>query len=180
MSLLQRLQDAYSETKNYEDRNFIPFHVARAIVTPSRIHEWSKSHPLCQKHKCEGRHEVDLLRKLLRDNILVFVVLVFANREFLMCELLESGSTDMKLFHTELFEHICQRASLSVEHRKEVGEHRKYVGVVFAPRGIQNIPDGCVLPFLKREDLKKAGANGVLYKVEIPGRHLYDHNNTVR
>lgn len=180
MSLLERLQDAYTRTKNFEDRNFIPFHIARAIVTMDQIHEWSKSHPLCQGHRCEGRHKHDLLREILRKNILVFVVLVFANLEFLWCELMASDSGDMMLFHTERFESICERAGLSAEQKQALVKHRKHVGVLFTRRGIQKVPEDCVLPFSKREDLKKAGASGVLHKVEIPGRHLRGFHDTVR
>lgn len=179
MSLLERLQDAYSKTKNYENRNFISSQTALKIVTIDRIAEWSVSHPLCQEHRYEGPHRTDVLRGLAR-NLLVFVVLVFANLEFLTCQLMKSGSNDMMLFHNELFEGVCQRANLGAEQKERLVKYRKYVGVLFMHRGVQNVPEDCVLPFYKREDLKRAGANGVLYKVEISGLHLRGHTKTVK
>ena len=180
MTLLERLQNAYSETKNFKNKNFIPFHIARAIVTVDQIHEWSETHPLCQRYRCEGRHRIDLPQIILKDNVLVFVVLVFARLEFLMCQLIESGSTDMMLFHTQLFENICQLAVLSAEQKQGLVSYRKYVGVIFGTSGIQNIPDNFVLPFLKRENLNTDGGNGVLFKVQIPGQHLQNQNDSVR
>jgi hypothetical protein len=179
MSLLARLQDAYQGTENFGGRNFIPYDVARAIVTMDQIDEWSKTHPLCQGHRCEDSHKIHLLHQILGRNLLVFVVLVFANLEFLICKLMERGSGDAILFHHEYFEKICQRASLSTEQKQELIKYRKYVGVMLGGRGVQNVPEDCVLPYLKREDLMKAGASGVLYKVKLPGGHVLNHHKTV-
>lgn len=179
MSLLERLQGAYAQTKNYENKSFIPCQTARKLVTVDQIELWSQNNPLCRQHKFDGSHRTDLIRTVRRSNLLIFVVLVFSHMEFLFCQLIESGSTDMMLFHTEFFEKICQLANLSAEQKQGLAKYRKYVGVIFENSGVQDVSEDCVLPFYKRDDLRKAGASGVLYKVEIPGLHLLHHKDTV-
>lgn len=180
MSLLERLEDAYSKSKNFQDKNFIPYKIARQIVTERPIDEWSRSHPLCLEHGHECPQRLDLIHKIPKLNVYVFVVLVFARLEFLIKKFIASGSRDMMLFDTKFFERVCDSAGMSAEQRQALVKGRSYVGVLFTNGGSQDVPRDAILPFLKRESLDRYGSYGVLYRVEIPGRHLRDFNDTVR
>ena len=180
MSLLELLKDAYSAQKNHQDQNFICYKTARQIVTEDRIDEWSKSHPLCLEHGHECPQRIDLIRDLSRTNVLVFVVLVFAELEYLTKKLVASKSRDVKLFDSGAFERVCDSAGLSAEQKQEVVKYRSYVGAIFASGATQNVPRDAVLPFLKRESLDRYGSYGVLYRVTIPGQHIQGYGDTVR
>jgi hypothetical protein len=180
MSLLELLKDAYSAQKNHQDQNFICYKTARQIVTEDRIDQWSKSHPLCLEHGHECPQRIDLIHNISRNNVLVFVVLVFAELEYLTKKLIASKSRDTVLFDTRVFERVCNSAGLSAEQIQEVVKYRSYVGVIFASSFTQNVPRDAVLPFLKRESLDRYGSYGVLYRVTIPGWHLRDYGDTVR
>lgn len=95
-SLLELLKAADSAQKNYQDKNFISYKTARQIVTKDRVDEWSKSHPLCLEHGHECPQRIDLIHRIPRTNVFVFVVLVFAELEFLIKRLIESNSSDLK------------------------------------------------------------------------------------
>lgn len=180
MSLLELLKDAYSAQKNYQDTNFISFKTARQIVTKDRIDEWSKSHPLFLEHGHKCPQRIDLIHEITRTNVLVFVVLVFAELEFLIKKLIASNSRDVMLFDTKSFERACDSAGLSAEQKQGLIQCRSYVGVIFTTGVSQDIPRDAVLPFLKREGLDKYGSYGVLYRVTVPGQHLRDYDDTVR
>ena len=180
MSLLELLKDAYAAQKNFQEKNFISLKTARGIVTKNRVAEWSKSHPLCLEHGHECPQQTELLLRITRDNIFVFVVLVFAELEFLTKNLLASNSRDMMLFDTKYFEHVCDSAGLSAEQKQGLVKCRSYVGVIFARPGPQDVPGDAILPFLKRESLERYGSYGVLYRLTVPGLHLRDYADTVR
>ena len=180
MSLLELLKNAYATQKNYQDKNFISYETAKQIVTKDRIDEWSKSHPLCLEHRHKCPQRIDLIHEISRTNVFVFVVLVFAQLEFLIEKLIASNSCDAKLFDTESFERVCNSAGLSTEQKQRLVKCRSYVGVIFADGVSQDVPGNAVLPFLKRESLNRYGSYGVLYQVEIPGQHLRDYDDTVR
>lgn len=180
MSLFQHLTDAYLAETNYEDKNFISFKKAREIVTKDRIDDWSKSHPLCPEHEDQCPQKREIMDKILKSNILVFVVLVFAKLEFLIKKLITSGSKDLMLFDNSRFERICGYAQLSADQKQKLVQFRGYVGVMFGAFGTQDVPSDAVLPFLKRESLGKYGSYGVLYRVTIAGQHLRDYPDTVR
>jgi len=180
MSLLELLKDAYSAQKNFQDKNFISRKAARRIVTKDRIDDWSKSHPLCLEHGYKCPQRIDLIHQIPMENLLVFVVLVFAELEFLIKKLITSDSRDVKLFDTQTFEVLCDSAELSAEQKQELIKCRSYVGVTFASNGSQDVPRDAVLPFLKRESLDRYGSYGVLYRVAIPGLHIRGYDDTVR
>lgn len=180
MSLLELLKDAYSKSKDFQDKNFIPYKIARRIVTERHIDEWSRNHPLCLEHGHECPQRIHLIHEIPRLNVYVFVVLVFAGLEFLIKKFIASRSRDMKLFDTKSFERLCDSVGLSTEQKAALVQCRSYVGVLFASGGSQDVPRDAILPFLKRESLDRYGSYGVLYRVEIPGRHFRDFNDTVR
>lgn len=180
MSLLELLKDAYSAEKNYQDKNFISCKAARQIFTKDRIDEWSEHHPLCLEHGNKCPQKFELINGILRNNCLVFVVLVFAEREFLIPKLMASESRDMMLFDTKTFEHVCDSARLSAEEKQGLIKYRSYVGVAFAHNCSQDVPRDAVLPFLERESLDRYGSYGVVYRVTIPGMHLRNYDDTVR
>ena len=179
MSLLELLKAAYSAQKNYQDKNFISYKAARQIVTRDRIDEWSTNHSLCLEHGTECPERSRLIRQVLRNNVFVFVVLVFAELECLMKKLVASNSRDMMLFDTKAFDRICESAELSAEQKQGLVRYRSYVGVLFADGGAQDLPRDAALPFLKRESLDKYGSYGVLYRVTILGQHLKNYGDTV-
>lgn len=180
MSLLELLKDAYSAQKNYQDKNFIPYRTARRIVIKDRIDEWSKSHPLCLEHGHKCPQRIQLIHEIPKRNVFVFVVLVFAELEFLIKKLIANNSRDIKLFDTKLFERVCDSAGLSTEQKQGLVKCRSYVGMIFADDFSQDVPRDAVLPFLKRESLDRYGSYGVLYRVTVPGNHLRDYHDTVR
>ena len=179
MSLLKLLKDAYSESKNFEDKNFIPHGIARQIVTESRIHEWSDTHPLCQEHGNECFERFNLIHEIPKTNVYIFVVLVFAKLEFLIKKLVASRSRDVILFDTKSFERVCDSAGLSVEQKQALVKWRSHVGVVFADDASQDLPRDVVLPFLKRESLDRYGSYGVLYRVTITSQNLSGYDGHV-
>ena len=180
VSLLELLKDAYSAQKNYADENFISYKTARRIVTEDRIDEWSKSHPLCLEHGHECPQRIDIIHKILRNNVYFFVVLVFAELEFLIKSFIANNSRDILLYHTKSFKRICDSARLSAEQIQRLVKCRSYVGVIFTDGITQDVPRDAVLPFLKRESLQKYGSFGVLYRVTVPDKHLRGYDNTVR
>lgn len=180
MSLLELLKDAYTAQKNYADKNFISHKTARQIVTEDRIDEWSKSHPLCLEHGHKCPQRIDLIHEIIRHNVFIFVVLVFAKLEFLIKKLIASNSRDVMLFDTKAFERVCDNAALSAEQKQEIVRCRSYVGVIFADGVSQDVPRDAVLPFLKRESLDRYGSYGVLYRVTVSDKHLRKHDDTVR
>ena len=180
MSLLELLKDAYAAQKNFQDKNFISLKTARRIVTKDRVAEWSKSHPLCLEHGHECPQKTELLLKITWNNVFVFVVLVFAELEFLIKKLIASNSRDIMLFDTKTCEHVCDSAGLSAGQKQGLVKCRSYVGVIFARPGPQDVPGDVILPFLKRESLDRYGSYGVLYKLTVPGQHLRDYDDTVR
>lgn len=180
MSLLELLNDAYSAQKNYQDRNFISYDTALQIVTKERIDEWSASHPLCLEHRHLCPQRLSLIDEIRRTNVFVFVILVFAELEYLIKNPIKNKSRDRVLFHTKAFERLCESAGLGNEQTQKLLDFRRYVGVIFAHNGLLNVPRDAVLPFLQRNPLNKYGSYGVLYRVEIAGRHLRDHEVKVR
>ena len=180
MSLLELLKDAYSKSKNFEDKNFIPLGIARQIVTESRIHDWSETHPLCQEHGHECSARFNLNHEIPKTNVYIFVVLVFAELEFLIKKLVASRSRDAILFDTKSFERVCDFAGLSVEQKQALVKWRSHVGVLFSNDASQDLPRDVVLPFLKRESLDRYGSYGVLYRVKISSQNLWGYNAYVR
>ena len=180
MSLLELLKDAYAAQKNFQDRNFISLNTARGILTKDRVAEWSKSHPLCLEHGHECPQKTELLLRITRDNVYVFVVLIFAHLEFLIKRLIAGKSNDLRLFDTKTFERMCDSAELSAEQKRAVIECRSYVGAIFQHNHYQDMPSDTVLPFLKRESLERYGSYGVLYRLTVPARHLVTNKDTVR
>ena len=180
MSLLELLKGAYSAQKNYQDKNFIPYKTAQQIVTKDRIDEWSKSHPLCLEHRHECPQRIQIIHEIPKRNVFVFVVLVFAELEFLTRKFIKNNSSDMMLFDTKLFERVCDSAGLSTEQKQGLVKCRSYVGMIFADNFSQDVPRDAVLPFLKRESLDRYGSYGVLYRVTVPGNHLRGYHDTVR
>ena len=182
MSLLELLRDAYSKSKNFQDQNFIPYKIARQIVTNDHIDEWSKAHPLCLEHGHECPQRIHLTHEIPKHNVYTFVVLVFAELEFLIKKFIASESRDVWLFDTKCFEHLCDSARLSAEQKQTLVKCRSYVGVLFADELSQDVPRDAVLPFIKREGLDRYGSYGVLYRVTVSNQHLrgYDDTDTVR
>ncbi len=180
MSLLELLKDAYAAQKNFQDKNFISLKTARRIVTKDRVAEWSMSHPLCLEHGHECPQKTELLLRTTRDNVFVFIVLVFAELEYLTKSLIASNSNDLKLFDSQNFERICDSAELSADQKQAIIKCRSYVGAIFTYKGFQDMPSDAVLPFLKRESLERYGSYGVLYRLTVLGRHLQNYNDTVR
>ena len=180
MSLLERLEAAYLDHKNFEDRNFIPFEVAQQIVTSDEIDVWSQSHPLCLEHGSDCSERIDLVRKIPEKNLYVFVVLAFAGLECLTKRLLSSGSHDALLFDNGIFERCCKSAELSAEQKQSLVKCRSYVAVIFSNDSTQDIPQDAILPFLKREGLPEYGSFGVIYRVTIPAYHLQGFSHEVR
>ena len=180
MSLLELLREAYSKSKNFQDKNFIPYELARQIVTKDQIDEWSKTHPLCLEHGYECPQRIYLTHEIPKHNIYTFVVLVFSELEFLIKMFIASGSRDVWLFDTKYFERLCDSARLSAEQKQALIKYRSYVGVLFAGDASQDVPRDAVLPFLKRESLDKYGSYGVLYRVTVSSQHLRGYDDTVR
>ena len=180
MSLLELLKDAYAAQKNFQDKNFISLKAARRIMTKDRVAEWSESHPLCLEHGHECPQKTALIRRITRNNVFVFIVLIFAELEFLSKSLITSDSSDLVLFDTKTFERFCDSAQLSAEQKQGLVKCRRYVGVIFPRYRTQDVPEDAILPFLKRESLERYGSYGVLYRLTVPGQHLRDYNDTVR
>ena len=180
MSLLELLRDAYSAHKNYEDRHFVPFEAAWQIVTSTPIYDWSRDHPLCLEHGSTCPERNNLIRRIPKGNIYVFVVLVFAELEFLTKRLLASGSSDAMLFDNGHFERCCISAELSAEQKQSLVKCRSYVAVRFSNHTSQDLTEDAILPFLKRESLDRYGSFGVIYRVTIPAYHLQGFNHEVR
>ena len=180
MSLLELLRDAYSKSKNFQDKNFIPYEIARQIVTKDQIDKWSKTHPLCLEHGHECPQRIHLTHVIPQHNIYIFVVLVFAELEVLIKKFIASGSRDVWLFDTKYFERFCDSARLSAEQKQALIKCRSYVGVLFAGDASQDVPRDAVLPFIKRESLDKYGSYGVLYRVTVSNQHLRGYDDTVR
>ena len=180
MSLLDLLRAAYSESKNFQDKNFIPYKIARQIVTKDQIADWSKNHPLCLEHGHECPQRIQLTHEIPMHNIYIFIVLVFAELEFLIKKLITSGSRDVWLFDNKSFERVCNSARLSAEQKEALVKCRSYVGVLFAGDASQDVPRDAVLPFTNRESLDKYGSYGVLYRVTVSNQHLRGYDDTVR
>ena len=180
MSLLELLKDAYSKTKNFQDKNFIPYKIARQIVTKDQIDQWSNTHPLCLEHGHECPQRIHLTQEIPKHNVYTFVVLVFAELEFLIKKFIASGSRDVWLFDAKHFERLCDSARLSAKQRQALVKYRSYVGVLFADDGSQDVPRDAVLPFIKRESLDRYGSYGVLYRVTVSNHHLRNYDDTVR
>ena len=180
MSLLELLRDAYSKSKNFQDKNFIPYKIARDIVTSDQIDQWSKSHPLCLEHGHECPQRIHLTHEIPKRNIYTFVVLVFAELEFLIKKFIASGSRDVWLFDNKWFERLCGSARLSAGQKQALIKYRSYVGVIFASGVSQDVPRDAVLPFIKRESLDRYGSYGVLYRVKVSSKHLRGYDDTVR
>ena len=180
MSLLELLKNAYGAQKNFQDKNFISLKTARGIVTKDRIAEWSKSHPLCLEHGHECPQKTELIHKITMKNVFVFVVLVFAELEFLIKRLIASYSSDLMLFDTKTFERVCNSAELNAEQKQGLVKCRSYVGVIFPRDRTQDVPGDAILPFLKRESLERYGSYGVLYRLTVLGQHLRGYKDTVR
>jgi hypothetical protein len=180
-SLLELLKEEYSKHRNWKDKNFIPYKAARAILTEDRVRDWSKDHRFCQEHECECPEMANLIHKILKKNIFLFVVLVFARLEFLIEKLIASKSDDMMLFDTERFDRMCKSAGLNAEEKQKLVDHRSSAGVVFSDSGIQDLPRDATLPFFSRESLHRHGSSGFIFHVHIPGQHLPKYpNDTVR
>ena len=180
ISLLELLRDAYSKSKNFQDKNFIPYKIARQIVTKDRIDKWSKIHPLCLEHGHKCPQRIHLTHEIPKANVYTFVVLVFAELEFLIKKFIASGSRDVWLFDTKYFERFCDSARLSAEQKQALVKCRSYVGVLFADDASQDVPRDAVLPFIKRESLDRYGSYGVLYRVTVSNQHLRGYDESVR
>ena len=180
MSLLELLKDAYSKSKNFQDKNFIPFNIAQQIVTKDRIAEWSKTHPLCLEHGHECPQRIHLTHEIPKRNVYIFVVLVFAELESLTKKFIAYDSRDVWLFDTKYFDRVCNSVGLDAEQKQALVKCRSYVGVRFAHSSSQDIPRDAVLPFIARESLDKYGSYGVLYRVTVSSQHLPGYNDTVR
>ena len=175
-SLLKLLEEERSKHSNYDNKNFIPYNAARAIVTKDRVCDWSKEHHLCQAHKLECPDKAGIIDEILKKNVFLFVVLVFAQLEFLIEKLMKSKSDDRMLFDSRLFDEVCKSAGLSDEEKEKIVHHRSSVGVAFSDRVIQHVPLHCTLPFLSRER-KDSGSSGSIFRIEIPAQHLPTYPN---
>ncbi|KAG8527878.1 uncharacterized protein KY384_006794 [Bacidia gigantensis] len=181
MSLLEELKGAFSAQKNHQGDNFISYKNARQIVTQARIHEWSKAHPLCEEHGHPCPQRSDLVLQIQRGRIFIFVIIVFANLEFLTKRVLASHPNDAWLFDNPHFERLCHDAGLNSEQKEKMSDCRRWVGAILADRVSIDIPRGVVLPFLERKSLNLWGSYGLLFQVKIAGQHHrnYSHDTIV-
>ena len=176
-SLLVLLKNEYTKHKNWKNEKFIPYKAARAVVTADRVRNWSKDHSLCQKHEGECPDLAKIIRGIFIGNLLVFVVIVLARLESLTERLLTSHASNMMLFDTHLFNRICDSAGLTAKEKQTLIDHRSKVGVVFAVDAIQTVPRDAVLPFFHRNSLGKHGSSGSIFRVVLPGGHLWKYSN---
>ena len=112
-----------------------------------------------------------IINRIFSRSLLVFVVVVFAQLEFLMEKLLTSKTTDLMLFDTPFFDRVCESAGLTAKEKETFTDHRCMAGVMFANDAIQIVPRDAVLPFFRRNSLGKYGSSGSIFQVEIPGLH---------
>jgi len=166
-SLLELLEEKRSQRRNYENKNFITIYDARQVVTRNRIFNWSTEHPLCQAHKMECPDKANLVDDILKNNILVFAVLVFARLELLMEKLLKNKSDDRMLFHDPHFQEICRSARLSDAEEMRFDDHRSSVGVIFSNQRILSLSQKATLPFVSRER-KANGSYGDIFRIQLP------------
>lgn len=138
---------------------FIPYEAARPIVTEDRVRRWSRDHRLCQEHAAECPEMANTIHEILARNVLLFVVLVFAELEYLIKKLIASNSDDTVLFDTRRFDSICKSAGLNDEEKLKFTARRCAVGVAFSDSVIQHVPRDAVLPFIRRENLGKSGSS---------------------
>ena len=127
-----------------------------------------------------GAKPIHLAHEIPKHNVYIFIVLVFAELEFLVKKFIASGSRDVWLFDAEKFERVCDSARLNAEQKQALVKCRSYVGVLFAHGASQDVPRDAVLPFIKREGLDRYGSYGVLYRVLVSNQHLRGYDDTVR
>ena len=177
--LRQDLLKEKNKCKNWKGQGFIYSEAARAIVTQSRVRAWSRQHPFCRKHQAACPNMSHLISEITKDKVLLFVVLVLSQLEYLFEELVASRTEDGMLFDTEAFDKICKSTGLSERDRQAFSDGRSEVGWVFSDADIQYLPRDTLLPFFHRRNVGKRGASGEIFQVDIPGQHLPSHSNGI-
>lgn len=170
--LRQDLLKEKEKHKNWKGQEFIHYDAARSIVTQNRVLAWSRQHPFCRNHQAACPNIPHLISQIIQDKILLFVVLVLSQLEYLFEELEASITERHMLFDTEAFDKICKSTGLSERNRQAVFNGRLEVGCVFSNSDIQYLPRDTRLPFFHRRNVGKRGTSGEIFQVDILGQHL--------
>ena len=120
-----------------------------------------------------------LISLFTKEKVLLFVVLVLSQLEYLFEELEASITEYGVLFNTESFDKICKSTGLSERDRHAFSDGRLDVSWVFSDGDIQYLPRDTLLPFFRRRNVGKRGASGEIFQVDIPGQHLPTHSNGI-
>ena len=165
--------------KNWKGQEFIHYEAARDILKRRRVLAWSTQHPFCREHQPACPNMSYLISEITKDKVLLFVVLVLSQLEYLFEELVASRTEDGMLFDTEAFDKICKSTRWSERDRQAFSDGRSEVGCVFSDGDIQYLPRDTLLPFFHRRNVGKRGASGEIFQVDIPGQHLPSHSNRI-
>lgn len=177
--LRQDLLKEKEKCTNWKGQEFIHYEAVRAILTQSRVLAWSRQHPLCRKHQAACPNMSHLISQITKQKVLLFVVLVLSQLEYLFEELEASITEHGMLFDTEAFDKICKSTGLSERDRHAFSDGRLEIGWVFSDGDIQYLPRDTLLPFFHRRNVGKRGASGEIFQVDIPGQHLPSHSNGI-
>ena len=174
--LLQLLEQESMSLSNYKNEKFLSLNSIRQILTREEILAWANHHPLHEpsEHGVDSPQLVTVIRKRAS---LLFAILVLASLEHLTSRLISCGLNDALLFDQELFSKYCLKAELTEEQKQKLVEKRSCIGAVFVSWHHQDIPRSTVLPFLKRENLDRAGSYGTVYRVTLVAGHLAGYQN---
>ncbi|KAL8830135.1 MAG: hypothetical protein Q9170_005874 [Blastenia crenularia] len=115
--LRQDLLKEKANSTNWKGQGFLHYEVVRAILTQSRVLAWSRQHPLCRKHQGVCPKLSYLISQITEDKVLLFVVLVLSQLEYLFEELEASVTDHGMLFDTKAFAQICKSTGLSERDR---------------------------------------------------------------
>ena len=170
-SLFELLELEYSVTRNYQEKSFVSLAAAQRVLTRDRISEWIVQHPLYVETE-DSPKSFELIDEIRASSCLLFVALILANLEYLTSRLLAHGFTDALYFNEESFVSTCKAAKLTDTQTKKLATCRNRLGVVLDENIHHDIPIDWVLPYLKRENVNRAGSYGVIYQVTVAPGHL--------
>ena len=174
-SLRELLEQECPTTTNYKGEPFLSLAALQRVLTRDRISQWIIQHYRPNESEPSSQH-LDLSDTICSKSYLLFAVLVLANLEHLTFRVLELGLNDAILFDEKDFVSKCKDIKLTAAKWNRLTKCRNRIGVVLDHATHQDIAKDWVLPYLKRENLDRAGSYGVIYRVTIAPGHLKGYN----
>ena len=155
-----------AEIQNYDQKKFLCAAEIKRLLTHETISAWIKTHPSHRQSDINAL-DFDFIRCILDNSHQLFAILVAAKLEYLTFTLLSRGQTDDSLPRLNY-----KILDLKDDEQQKLTDKCKTFSPVLKKNTHLRLPEGTVLPFVKRKLTNKRGSFGQIFLVEVAEGHL--------